>query len=531
MRMSRRLIGASAGFLCLLCVVVDAQEMSIGINLNRISDYNPSWVFTDVMKQSRPWISFAFNTVSKQETWNAGGPVDVDELGYPRSLRSWKDEQGNAMQQRLGTLIFREIGDAYPGGIYRAEWRGDAILEFGLSASVIREGKTGDQSWADVRVTPKHSGILLKIVAMNPADPIRDLHLWFPEDDNINRTPWKVGDPHSPFHPLFKERLKPFSTLRLVDWTATNWTEPHSWQERTTPAHVRQSGDKNGKGAALEYGIRLANELNKDVWVNTPPWADDDYVREMAILLREQLSPDQKIYVEWANELWNFAAGFATFPWLKNELKKSENESLSHWQLAAKHIQRDLEIWSEVFKDEPHRIVRVVAGQSSNPWVTKELVKHVRLENIDAISCAAYVQFTDEQRAGFDAATTAADIIKAGKANLSRNQEELAAHKRLADTCSKIAKRPIKLVAYEGGQHFDAKGRKVPYLDALYEAQQHPDMEFLYDELLNVVKKNGFELFNHYAYVGRDSPYGSWSVLSRQDQDPKQSPKYRALIK
>ena len=510
------------------------KGLSIGINVNRISDYNPSWVFTDALKQSRPWISFAYNPATKEEKWNAGGPIELDELGMPKSLRRWTDENGQPMQQRVGTLIFREIGDAYPSGLYQAQWQGDGRVEFGLSARIVKEGiGANGVHWANVDVRARDAGILLKITETNPKDPIRDLHLWMPDhgDVELARKPWKPGAKFSPFHPLFKERLAPFSTLRFVDWTATNWTTAHTWKERTTYKHVRQSGDKNGKGAALELAIALANETGKDVWINTPPWADDNYVRNMARLFRDTLNPDQKIYVEWANELWNFAPGFATHPWLKDQANLASNQGRSVWQIAATNAKRDLQIWTEEFADQPERLCRVVAGQSANPWIAKELIKNVGVKNIDAVACSAYVQLTAEQRQAFNAKTTASEIVAAGMQNLTRVRNELSAHKRLVDMCSKIARRPIKLVCYEGGQHFDARGRQVPYLDALFAAQSHADMEKLYDELLKITDDVGVQLMNHYAYVGRNSAHGSWGALSEQDQPLETAPKYRALVK
>lgn len=521
-----------------LCLLAHAWEccgegLSVGINVNRISDYNPSWVFNDTLKQSRPWISFAYNPATKEEKWNAGGPISLDDVGMPKSLRRWTDENGQPMQQRVGTLIFREIGDAYPSGLYQAQWYGDGRVEFGFSARVVKEGTdTNGMHWANVDVKARDAGILLKIVETNPSNPIRDLHLWMPEYNGADlvRKAWHPDAEFSPFHPLFKERLAPFSTLRFVDWTATNWTTPHTWADRTTVKHVRQSGDKNGKGVALEFVIALANETGKDVWVNTPPWADDEYVRNMAKLFREKLDPSQKIYVEWANELWNFAPGFATHPWLKEQTKLPANKGKSVWRIAAANIKRDLEIWTEQFADSPERICRVVAGQSANPWIAKELLQNVGVKNVDALACSAYVQITEEQRATFDAETTAAEIVAAGRQNLSRVRNELNAHKRLANKCSEIAKRPITLVCYEGGQHFDARGKQPAYLNAMFAAQSHEDMEKLYDELLQITEEAGVHLVNHYAYVGRNSAHGSWGALSQQDQPLEAAPKYRALL-
>lgn len=504
-----------------------AGDLSLGINVNRVVDYNPSWVFVDAMKSSRPWIPIAYNTVTKQETWNDGEALELNAFGMPAALKRWKNEDGQLIQQRIATLVFREIGDAFPAGPYRAEWKGTGRVEFSLSATPREQSILDDGTHvAELDVIPSDAGIMIKILDVDPQDPIRALRLWMPPyQEEVFSSATK-----SPFHPLFKQRLEPFSTIRFVDWTATNWTTPHTWSERTRVDTISQSAHQNGKGVALEYIVALANELQKDCWINTPPWADDEYVREMAEFFRDNLEPGQKIYVEWANELWNFAPGFATHVWLKEELKRPESKNRSLWEVAAENIQRDLAIWTDVFANSPERVVRVVAGQSANPWVAKELVKNVGIQYVDAIACSAYIQLTPEQRSGFGPQTNVDDILATANQNLPRVRAELAAHKRLSDMCSKIAKRPVRLLGYEGGQHFDAGGREVTYLQALYDVQVHPGIEDIYRKLFAIVEAEGVELLNHYAYVGRNTPYGSWGALSRQDQSLRTAPKYRALL-
>lgn len=514
---------------CLVPSWANAQALSIGMNLNRIVDYNPAWVFVDAMKAARPWIAVAYDTQTHQETWNSGKPLELDATGMPKGLSAWTNDSNVRIEQRAVTLVFREIGNAFPAGVYLAQWQGKGKVDFLLSATMDAPSTSPDgHHTANIRVTPSNAGIMIKIMESDPQDPIRNLRLWLPDYDGISFSP--PDNYLSPFHPLFKRRLAPFSTLRFVDWTATNWTTPHRWETRTATTAFTQSGYDNGKGAAFELMIALANETKKDLWINTPPWATKDYVRNMAKLFREQTDPKRKIYVEWANELWNFAPGFATHPWLKAQLQLPENRGVNLWTIAANRIQRDMQIWSDEFAASPNRIVRVVAGQSANPWVAKELAKKVLVKNIDAIACSAYIQLTPKQREGFNSDTKAQDILAAAHANLPRIRQELAAHKRLADMCSKIAKRPIKLVAYEGGQHFDAGGKTVPYLQALYAAQSHPEIENLYTKLLNIARDEGVELLNHYAYIDRNSVHGTWGALNTQDQPLETAPQYRALL-
>jgi len=112
--------------------LVQASTMSIGVNLEQVVDWSPAWTFTDAFKSSRPWISHAYNTATGQETWEGGGTVNVNAEGWPTGLNQWTNSSGQIMKQRLGTLMFRDIGTAYPAGIYRAEWEGSGTVSLAL---------------------------------------------------------------------------------------------------------------------------------------------------------------------------------------------------------------------------------------------------------------------------------------------------------------------------------------------------------------------------------------------------------------
>src|SRR5262249_27268821 len=110
----------------------------------------------------------------------------------------------------------------------------------------------------------------------------------------------------------FLAHLKRFSTLRFMDWTSTNNSTVVNWSDRTLP-----TGRQTVNGVAWEYVIELANTLDKDIWVNVPAEASDDYVRQLATLLRDKLRPDVAVYVEYSNEVWNW--GFDQATWNKNQ--------------------------------------------------------------------------------------------------------------------------------------------------------------------------------------------------------------------
>ena len=53
--------------------------------------------------------------------------------------------------------------------------------------------------------------------------------------------------------------------------------------------------------------IQLANQVHSNLWVNVPFHATDDYVRQLATLLKNTLDPSLSIYLEFSNEVWNTA--------------------------------------------------------------------------------------------------------------------------------------------------------------------------------------------------------------------------------
>ena len=81
----------------------------------------------------------------------------------------------------------------------------------------------------------------------------------------------------------------------------TNGSEIRTWDDRPKPDDATFSK----KGVALEVMIDLCNRQQADAWFCMPHLADDDYVRNFARTVKEQLDPSRKVYVEYSNEVWN----------------------------------------------------------------------------------------------------------------------------------------------------------------------------------------------------------------------------------
>ncbi len=500
----------------------------IGVNLDWSQYFTPAWTFTDVFQSSSLWYSHAYDTVTGVRNWSGGGEVHTDSHGWPTSLNEWTNSDGHLMRQQLGTLMFRDIDDKYPAGIYRAEWEGTGTVKFGFAATTIEEGITPDgRNYALLSVVPQNNGIWLRIETLDPADPIRDIHLWMPDynGQSFAGKVWTPGADFSPFHPLFLERLQPFKAIRFMDWTSTNFNNLRVWSDRRTPQDARQAFD-DGKGVAYEYLIELANELDADVWINMPHMADDDYVRNYATLVRDHLEPGRKIYIEWSNEVWNTI--FPVQSWVTDQLALPENAGMSRFAFVAREIKRDFDIWSDVFSGQEHRMVRVLAGQAADKGIVANTAKYLD-GTFDAISAAGYIYPDPKVAATFDASTTPEQVIREIMAYIPVRLAWWSNHKALADQYSAQLGRHIAFVAYEGGQHLKAAA-SAPYANAYAAAQSHPLMYQAYQQILAGFKDLGGELFMHYANVSLQKPTSSWGALAYQDQPISEAPKYQALL-
>jgi fibronectin type 3 domain-containing protein len=101
-----------------------------------------------------------------------------------------------------------------------------------------------------------------------------------------------------------------------------------SWADRVQPTDASPGpiglpqNNINGKqshGLPWEHMIMFCNQTNTDLWLNVPVSADDDYVTQLATLVKfgdgytAGLNPNLHVYVEYANEIWN--SGFDTYYW------------------------------------------------------------------------------------------------------------------------------------------------------------------------------------------------------------------------
>jgi hypothetical protein len=117
-----------------------------------------------------------------------------------------------------------------------------------------------------------------------------------------------------------KQAFSRFTTIRYL---TANFNAEKQWADRKLPGAMQATyGDR---AALWENEVMLANETGKDLYITLPVGASEDYVRNLALLIRNGsdgvmpyaepvadpvypgLNPNLRVYVEWGNEIWNWA--------------------------------------------------------------------------------------------------------------------------------------------------------------------------------------------------------------------------------
>ena len=122
-------------------------------------------------------------------------------------------------------------------------------------------------------------------------------------------------------HPLYTPEsiaaLSEADLIRVMGWSGTNGSTEQNWSDRLLPTYA-QIG-LPGQMVPWEYVIALANAADRDLWLNVPEEATNDYITQLAELIKNGdtvggvtyagLTPSLNLYIEHSNEVWN--GGFA----------------------------------------------------------------------------------------------------------------------------------------------------------------------------------------------------------------------------
>ncbi|MGB3246112.1 MAG: hypothetical protein WBB25_16380, partial [Sulfitobacter sp.] len=319
-----------------------AGTRDVAIGLAAVTDWSTQQAFLDLMKTARPWLGNEpgqYGGMTYRQLV-AGGHLDANgwPLRMPKTLSS------------IGTLILTDMPVEATSlkGRYVLRYTGKGVIEVSGRASKVRYG-AGEVSFD---YAPGPGSVDIRVQRINTTDPPRDITVTKVENDDRLRS-------GAVFNPAWTARLGSFRALRFTDWLATDNSTLATWDARPKPDDVTYAD-----GVPVELIVRLANELEKDAWINMPHLADDAFVRAFAQTVRDSLDPELNVYVEFSNEVWN--GQFDQARWADVAARARWNEKGKGMQAYGVRAAEVARIWTDVFGDQAEaRLINVISSQTS----------------------------------------------------------------------------------------------------------------------------------------------------------------------
>lgn len=493
-------------------------QMEVGINMGGISDWTTAMIFKDVFKRTRSWMT-RDNTTSSD--WQTGQEafIPMDDDGWPLEVPF---DPGNGEPEQIVHTILVKANEAGP---YTLFYEGTGFFSIWINGQPSIYPVTDGSARTQSLTLAAYDRLAITIMESGPApDHLRNFKLV--HDSYLS------SYESEPFHPLLMDRSAGFSVYRFMGWEATNNSELEHWDDRTTASHYTQSCDT---GIAAELIIQFCNQQNSDAWICIPHKADDDFVRETARLFRDQLNPGLRVYVEYSNETWNSI--FSQLDYIYDQgglLNLNDNEWTAANKFAAK---RSAQIW-KIFADEfaeqaEDRVVNVLGTLIINSSVTQMRLDALNDPAIntdqvfaDVLAVAPYFGHnysTDELPPNVPEYPTAEEVAGSiSQTKIEALREDIAEQKALADL------QGLKLVCYEGGQHFTSPNDDT-LQSILEDANRHPLMYRRYIEYMDMLQEEGVELYGNFNLCGKWSNSGMWGNLEAIDQPFEEAMKYAAV--
>ena len=100
----------------------------LGININGVVDWSTQWSFVDIAIGGRGWIIQHIENLNDLYIWSLDESFSLRSDYYPAAV---------PYQRQLSTILFRDVQQRWPGGIYHVFYDGEGYLDFGFDAKVL----------------------------------------------------------------------------------------------------------------------------------------------------------------------------------------------------------------------------------------------------------------------------------------------------------------------------------------------------------------------------------------------------------
>ncbi|MGE5557231.1 MAG: hypothetical protein ACM3WV_01325, partial [Bacillota bacterium] len=287
--------------------------------------------FIDAARTTRSFEAVGGGTVSKD---GSGWPLaDCQTVLFDmRPVAAWEGVIDDPEQFQInvtGTYKMSYTGSGTPG-----------VVEGNFSVANVVYNPSTNTTTADLIV----NGPIVFIKFTGTSGGIKNLKVTRPGYDHYTT---------ERFTTAFLNCLQSasFSTIRFMDWSGTNnenkaYPGTTDWGEREQVTDATWGGGVRGAqfGAPWETVIELGNQVNKDIWINIPVDATDNYVTQLATMLKNNLNSNVNIYVEYSNEVWNW--GFQQSVWNN---QKAQSLGLDYINAYARRTAQISNLFRDVF--------------------------------------------------------------------------------------------------------------------------------------------------------------------------------------
>jgi hypothetical protein len=521
-----------------------AATSPLGINLGGVTYYSSEQPLLDIFKEDSGWITQTNSTFDTLEE----SKIDLDANGWPQSLGGSGGQ--SVTYTKLGILLERQGYPNYPAGQYVVLYDGQGTLNYSFDAVKNVALSTTGRDVLDV-TTPSGSGILITLTATDPGHTgnyVRNIRLVKASNESLLNS----GEL---FNPTFVNLIRPFSTLRFMDWGKTNSATAYSsgnppivsnsgnWADRTTSSYAFWGAPN---GVPVETMVALLNKTGANGWFNMPVTATDNYLTQYATLVHNTLTGNKTAYIEYSNELWNgaftanaYAAqqGEALWPTALSSGNSAYNIGLNWYAMRTAQM---CDIWKSVWGADAGRVVCVMGSQAANTTITNTVLACALWSGapcatnhgIGAVAIAPYFGYTvpdswtSDPDGGLGKLFTeinSGGLAPGGYAGgmIAQAVSWIAPQKTIANSYG------LDLVAYEGGQTLVDQNDATT--TTLYvAANRDARMGTATASYMQAMQSAGLRVFNYFNDAGDYSKYGMWgsmeSILSTS------TPKYDALI-
>lgn len=571
-------------------------EPSLGINTEApqggVDTAGMPMPFADIFRTARPFAELSDTQTTFDEN---GWPIKfADNVNFARTK-----------------LLQGALADSIPEGLYTVIYDGEGTLEFGSAGSVNDVKKiSGENKYTFELLLEEFDGedevaasdtnaFNMNIKDINISNPVTNIRIAMP-GGTCTGNPYLRMDsqddcPSGSVFESFADRLEAdreaiifnpdyllfmrnFKVIRMMNLMESSLKklcyspedcpeEVGTWAHRALLSDAVWGGndgrtsDEDHKGVPIEVMVELANVIERDIWVNMPHVATNDYVKNYSKYVSDNLNSDLKIYVEYSNEVWNpgFAAhNYSVAQGTTLELNSvpdefaDSNRDADYFARLRYYSQRAEEIFilwkSEIGSDSSSRLIRVLGSFIGDRVLTEQMIKHVGTSNIDAVAIAPYFFGCPYEAICPDApktlltATTVDDIFEtldqSAEIDVKSIDGTIAA---VENQLTVTSANNLKLISYEGGQHLVTgvfgsiiEENDKPRLRALFnEANRDPRMKQRYITFLNGWKNladEGTALFTLYTLPQSYYRFGNFGIKEHLNQARSEAPKFDGIM-